>query len=484
MRRAARIGIALWLCCTGLSAAAQEGAFSFQTQSTLTPDLKTGLFRIHMAAPQPTEVFYELMDPDSVTVADAVFSFHGAINTLTDSIRSVRPWNPETRQTYLLRLTVNGQSSLYPICFCREEKDLFNGRQPHYKGVRLQNGAELPASDFARMRAANINALKDSTLTQEQCHALGFYCVSGKDFPTWEKVRADSLLLPLKKTYQNLSITLEDPGKGLCTLHNRHDFVDLSAFTLHYWVERNGKRPFWYRRRELHFTTPAQDSESFRVKLPRMRCKGEYRLCFELRKGAQVVATEEFLLKDTTPQDKRVIKGKLIYTEGDTQIVVRSKRCEWVIDKVDGKLRSWVVKGHALLAPGTALSLFPGKPQQVFARKGPAGSIYIYIKGAQQQRLTFYPDGALKLEAHQADVRFTPTQGPIRYFGRQPGSFKHLWDTCPEGLQTDTEWLRCSRITAVADASFDFRIQGSQTRISFSGSLVLTPKKTRRNYYE
>ena len=49
-----------------------------------------------MAATRPTEVFYELLDPDSVAVADAIFSFHGAINTLTDSIRAVRPWTPET----------------------------------------------------------------------------------------------------------------------------------------------------------------------------------------------------------------------------------------------------------------------------------------------------------------------------------------------------------------------------------------------------
>lgn len=484
MRRAARIGFAFWLCCSGLIAAAQEGAFSFQTQSTLTPDLRTGLFRIHMTASQPTEVFYELLDPDSVAVADAILSFHGQMSTLTDSIRAVRPWTPETPAVYTLRLTVNGKTSQHPVCFYRQEKNLFNGREPHFKGVRLLGGDKLPASEFARMRAANINALQDSTLTREQCHALGFYHVSGKDFPAWEQVRADSLLLPLRQACQNMAITLEDPEKGLCTIHNRHDFIDLSAFTLHYWVERDGKRPFWYRRRELHFTTPAQESETFRVKLPRMRLKGEYRLCFELRNGTETVALDQFLLKDTTPQDKRVIKGKLIYTEGDTKIVVRGKRCEWVLDKVDGTLRSWVVKGKVLLAPETALSFCREKPQQVYARKGPRGGVYIYIKGAIQQRLTFYPDGALKLEAVQADVRFTPTDGTVRYFGRRPGGVKHRWECPATGLHTETSWLRCGRITAVADTPFDFRMQGSKTSILLSGSLVLTPKKIRRNYYE
>ena len=458
MRRAARIGFAFWLCCSGLIAAAQEGAFSFQTQSTLTPDLKTGVFRIHMAATRPTEVFYELMNPDSVTVADAIFSFHGAINTLTDSIRAVRPWTPETPDIYTLRLTVNGKVSEHPVSFYRQENAL--------------------------MRKANINALQDSTLTREQCHALGFYKAMGPDFPAWENVRADSLLLPLKRTYQNISITLENPEEGLCRIQNRHDFVDLSAFTLHYWVERNGKRPFWYRERELRFQTPAQQEEHFHVKLPRMRCKGEYRLCFELRKGTEVVAQEDFLLKDTTPQEKRIVKGKLLYTEGDTQIVVRGRRCEWVLDKVDGELRSWVVRGNALLAPGAGLSLCRERPQQVFARKGPAGRVYVYLKGAQQQRLTFYPDGALKVESAHGEVRFTPTQGPVRYFGRRPGGCKHCWKGCTEGLQKETSWLRCGRLSAVADAPFSFRMRKGQTTIVFDGSVVLTPKKTKQNYYE
>ena len=476
--------LATLLFALSLTAGAQEDDFTFRTVSTLTPDLNTGIFRIHMAATRPTEVFYELMDPDSVTVADAIFSFHGAINTLTDSIRAVRPWTPETPDIYTLRLTVNGKVSEHPVSFYRQENALFNGRQPHYKGVRLQGGAQLPAEEFARMRKANINALQDSTLTREQCHALGFYRADGKDFPAWEAVRADSLLLPLKRAFQPIAITLEDAEKGLCTLHNLHDFIDLSGFTLHYWVERDGKRPFWYRRRELRFQTPAQQQERFLVKLPWMPCKGEYRLCFELRNTREVVAREEFLLKDTTPRDKRVVKGKLLYTEGDTQIVVRGRRCEWVLDKVNGELRSWVVRGRPLLAPGTALVLGQEKPQQTYARKGPGETVYVYLKGARQQRLTFYPDGAMKVESAHGEVGFMPTQGPVHYFGRRPGGCKHCWEGCTEGLQKETSWLRCGRLSAVADAPFSFRMRKGQTTIVFDGSVVLTPKKTKQNYYE
>ena len=212
--------LATLLFTLSLTAGAQEGDFTFRTVSTLTPDLNTGIFRIHMAATRPTEVFYELMDPDSVTVADAVFSFHGAINTLTDSIRAVRPWTPETPDFYTLRLTVNGKVSSYPMSFFREEKGLFNGREVHYKGVRLHGGAQLPAAEFSRMRAAGINALQDSTLTREQCHALGFYRADGKDFPAWEAVRADSLLLPLKRAFQPIAIPAA-PQTGL-PAHRHH----------------------------------------------------------------------------------------------------------------------------------------------------------------------------------------------------------------------------------------------------------------------
>ena len=151
---------------------------------------------------------------------------------------------------------------------------------------------------------------------------------------------------------------------------------------------------------------------------------------------------------------------------------------------MNGELRSWVVRGNPLLAPGAGLSLCRERPQQVFARKGPAGRVYVYLKGARQQRLTFYPDGALKVESAHGEVGFTPTQGPVRYFGRRPGGCKHCWDGCTEGLQKETSWLRCGRLSAVADAPFSFRMRKGQTTIVFDGSVVLTPKKTKQNYYE
>ena len=444
MKRALRIGIAIWLCCTGFSAGAQEGAFSFQPTSTLTPDLKTGVFRLHMQANRPTEVFYELLDPDGVIVADAIFSFRGSLRTPADSIPAIRPWNPETTQTYTLRLSVNGKASLHPICFFREENGLFNGKKTRNKGVQTRNGRHLPAEDFARMKEA-----------------------------------------PLKKAYQNISITLEDASTGRCTLHNRHDFVDLSAFTLHYWVERNGKRPFWYFRRKLHFTTPAQADESFRVKLPRMWRKGEYRLFFELRTKGKVAATEEFLLKDTSPREKKQIKGQLRYTEADTQIVIRGARCEWVLDKVHGTVRSWMVKGKSLLNPGTTLSLCEENPRQVSVGKGPGNCVSVYLAGAgQTQYLTFYPDGALKITRAGGSVRFTAGDGKVSYFGRPPGGGKRRREGSPEGLQTETSWLRCKRITVLSDSPFSFRTKEGRTCIYYNGNLVLTPKNTKLNDYE
>ena len=208
-----------------------------------------------------------------------------------------------------------------------------------------------------------------------------------------------------------------------------------------------------------------------------MPCKGEYRLCFELRNTREVVAREEFLLKDTTPRDKRVVKGKLLYTEGDTQIVVRGRRCEWVLDKVDGTVRNWAVRGRPLLAPGTALVLGQEKPQQTYARKGPGETVYVYLKGAHNLRLTFYPDGAFKVEGAPSCVSFTPAEDTVRYFGRQPGAYKHYWESCTEGLQTETDWLCSGSITAVADTPFTFRIREGQTCRRHTGAWCSPPKR-------
>ena len=208
--------------------------------------------------------------------------------------------------------------------------------------------------------------------------------------------------------------------------------------------------------------------------------KGEYRLFFELRQGREVVAaTEDFLLKDTTPREKSTIKGKLLYTEADTQIVVRGARCEWVLDKVDGTVRSWVVKGKSFLIREpdcpSARKIAAG-----FRPKRPGNRVSVYLKGAQTQQLTFYrtgPEGGIG-PAEASVLPPAKERSPIW----PPGGGQTGWEGT-EGLQTETSWLRCKPFGRCRHP-FLLPDEKGQTSIFFDGSLVLTPKKTKQNYYE
>ena len=54
----------------------------------------------------------------------------------------------------------------------------------------------------------------------------------------------------VKHVYQDVSIRAVDARSGLFEIFNRHYFTDLSRYTVKYWVERDGKRPFWWFRRK------------------------------------------------------------------------------------------------------------------------------------------------------------------------------------------------------------------------------------------
>ena len=117
---------------------------------------------------------------------------------------------------------------------------------------------------------------------------------------------------------------------------------------------------------KLSFSTPAQTSEEFTIKLPRwkMRKKGEYRIFFEmetaralplLAKGT-IVATDEVLLKDTG--DRKAYKAgrnKAEATENDTEIRLTNGKGELVFDKAQGIVTRYACKGTELFDPDFGL---------------------------------------------------------------------------------------------------------------------------------
>ena len=290
----------------------------------------------------------------------------------------------------------------------------------------------------------------------------------------------------IKHVYQNVSIRAIDAANGVFEIVNRNYFTDLEPYTVKYWVERDGKRPFWWWfKRKLHFGTAPQAAEQFQAKLPKMKKPGQYRIFFEvslakdmplLEKGT-IVACDEILLQDSTaPRKVRETRGNLEFTNGDTQVVVRGGKVELVFNKADGTVKTWKVKGVDMVDPSfgirpnywrapidndygngapkrAAQYKEPGKPTAVDAAKQEDGTVLITVTGQGVracEKYTVYPDGTLKIEVQTAagedkDVeiprlgfRMRVADDAFRYFGRGPvenywdrasGTFKRIWDS-------------------------------------------------------
>ena len=323
----------------------------------------------------------------------------------------------------------------------------------------------------------------------------------------------------VKHQYQNVSIRLVDAEKGLFEIFNRHYFTDLSGYRVKYWVERDGKRPLLWFTHKKHFSTAPQTAEQFRAKLPRMKKAGEYRIFFEVYAGNEVVACDEVLLKDTSAQKERSVRGTVNFTDGDTQIVVRSDKAELVFDKADGYVKTWKVKGADVVDPAFGLrpnfwrepvdndfgsgetvrsaSYFqPAKPDAVTVKKdGECVIISVFGKGVREsEQYAVYPDGSLKISVRTQGVagptdrktrvfiprlgfRFYVAGDAFRYFGRGPvenywdrnsGTFKRIWKGSAldeyypyvrpqeSGHHTETSWLEVDGLRITAAGTFEF----------------------------
>ena len=317
----------------------------------------------------------------------------------------------------------------------------------------------------------------------------------------------------VKHVYQNVSVTPVDSLEGVFSVFNRHYFTDLGKYKLRYWVERDGKRPFWWLRRSRRFRTAPQTAEEFRVKLPRMKRPGEYRIFFEVTDGSSVVACDEYLLKNTSVPKEIRSRGKLSYTEGDTRIVVRGKNVELVFDKASGCVVSWQVKGADAVLPGFGVQ--PNfwraptdndygnraprrleefrtlqKPAAVRAAAGADGTVVITVKGngvRAEENWTVFPDGTLRVEVTTAPsgdteiprlgLRFHVADDAFSYFGKGPvenywdrssGASKRIWKASAReeyfpyvrpqetGHHSGTSWLRIGKLSVRSTEEFEF----------------------------
>ncbi|MBP3256609.1 MAG: beta-galactosidase [Bacteroidales bacterium] len=328
----------------------------------------------------------------------------------------------------------------------------------------------------------------------------------------------------VKHVYQDVTIRALDAENGLFEIFNRHYFTDLSNYKVKYWVERDGKRPFWWFTRKKKFQTAPQTAEQFKLRLPRMKKAGQYRIFFEIstskdlpliQKGT-ILACDEVLIKDTSAKKVRQAKGDISYTNGDTQVVVRSGSMELVFDKAEGFVKSWKVKGKDLVDPAfgirpnfwrapidndygnnapvrTLQFKTPEKPEQVSVSKQDNGTVLIALKGRgvrASENYIVYPDGTLTIHVSTAPgtdknveiprlgFRFRVADYAFSYFGRGPvenywdrhsGTFKRIWESSVDeqyypyvrpqecGHHTDTEWLSVGGFTVARGAEpFEF----------------------------
>ena len=288
----------------------------------------------------------------------------------------------------------------------------------------------------------------------------------------------------VKHVYQDIAITGVAPEEGRFSIANRFYFKDLDGYTVRWRIERDGKP---VKKGKLSFTTPAQASEEFTIKLPRwkMRKKGEYRIFFEtetarafplLAKGT-IVAVDEVLLKDTGVRKAfKPGKGKVDVAESDTLITLTAEKGELVFSKTRGIVTRYAYKEADLVDPefGLRPNFWRGPtdndygnslPYRAYAWKeaskdfkatvtvddGTIHAVYALPAGATMAvDYTLLPGGQLKvaaafqgagkkaLDIPRIGFRFRVKDNDFQYFGRGPvenyidrnsGTFKSVFAT-------------------------------------------------------
>lgn len=262
----------------------------------------------------------------------------------------------------------------------------------------------------------------------------------------------------VKHQYQNISVSAKDLEKGVFQVFNRFYFTKLSGQKIKWWVERDGKKIF-LARGKVKLNVAPQEYQEFKVRLPRMKKPGQYRIFFTTEG-----ACDEIFIKDTSAPKKAIVKRHVDFTDGDTRIVVRGQKVELVFDKEEGVVKSWKVKGKDMIDPEfgirpnywrapidndygnlapqrTAMYKEAWKPVSVSAEEA-EGAVRITVEGEGvrgKEVWTVFPDGVLKIEVEtkaqpalkgveipRLGIRFHVADDEFSYFGRGP--LENYWD--------------------------------------------------------
>ena len=308
----------------------------------------------------------------------------------------------------------------------------------------------------------------------------------------------------VKHVYQELKITHK--GENVFEAFNRLYFKDQNV-TVKWWVEKNGRKMF-FAKGKVKLQIGPQQAQEFKLRLPKMKKPGEYRIFFTTD-----LSCDEVLLKDTAQAKKVTVKKSVTVTEGDTQIVVRGQKVELVFDKATGTVRTWKVGGKDVVNPDfgikpnywrapvdndygngaprrTSIYKEAWKPLSVSASEAD-GTAVIKVKGEgvrMGEVWTVFPDGTIKIEVQtgaqpikgveipRLGIRFRVADDQFSYFGRGP--VENYWDrsACtfrsifksaaskeyypyvrPQetGHHTDVSWLCIGNLTVLGHFEFN-----------------------------
>jgi hypothetical protein len=377
----------------------------------------------------------------------------------------------------------------------------FRRIEPYKKDTFLVNGCKVPfrganlsglvqRETLETLKKAGVNALNTAPLPralQELCDSAGFYLYPQAD----SLERPDFRSAAVRHGWQDIGIQAVELENGLFRIENRRQFSSLEDYTIRWWVERDGKPLNRLFKKKLHFTTEPGSAQEFRIRLPRMKKPGEYRLFFEalsredsplVEKGS-VLSSESFLLKDSSSPEEFHASGPLTITEGDTRLVIRSKDVEMVFDRGEGSVKSLRVKDQDLL-PGGLAPVLPSEGRAQCSWNLQGDSLVLRARYPERTAVfTLLGNGVLKVESPGTPFRLQGRGSGLRYFGQAPdlwaaSAFKTLRTTSgEEGVHPETSWLETEGFTLRGDTPFSFRSHGNQLTLIPDPAFILVPKK-------
>ena len=167
----------------------------------------------------------------------------------------------------------------------------------------------------------------------------------------------------VRHVYRNVTVTPVDPQAGRFRIFNRNYFISLSDYDLRWTLDRDGQP---WKTGVLHFDTPPQTGEEFRLALPELKGDCDYALLFEtvtreeqllLDKG-HVVAADQIALQQGVRKPARtggfLFFGKPRIKQDKDFITLKGKGFKAVYDVAGGKIVRYEVKGRPLVLDGIA----------------------------------------------------------------------------------------------------------------------------------